>query len=400
MVPYQNYLLNGLDMMFISRKTGDMMNLSGIRKEVFQAEAYVPGKSMEDVKLEYGLRNVIKLGSNENPYSPFPNVIKVISEELNKINIYPEANYTKLKELLGKKYGLTSEYIAIGHGAGGVLETLSRLFIESGDEVIVPTETYRLYREISKVMGGIVREIPLDDNYKINIGSIAKNINEKTKVIWICNPNNPTGTIVKKEELDKLVDSLPVNTWLVLDEAYAEFGEANDLPSSIEYVKNNKNVVVVRTFSKYYGLAGARMGYAIASPDIIKAFEIVSEPFNANRFGLAAAISTLTVDEKYCREALEKILKERTRVSFELEKENFQVTRSSCNFIFFKVPYDCDEVSELLLRRGVVVRPCDGWGYKNHIRVTIGTKEEMDIFLKELKAVIKKLSDNEVCVSV
>ncbi|AYD40391.1 histidinol-phosphate transaminase [Clostridium fermenticellae] len=361
------------------------MFILGARKEVYEAEAYVSGKSMDDVKKEFNLTKVIKLGSNENPYAPFPNALKAMEDQLSMIGIYPEANFIKLRGILGKKFGLSSEYIGLGHGAGGVLETIARLFIESGDEAIVPTQTYRLYREITKLMGGIVREVSLDKNYTISIDDIIKNINPKTKLVWLCNPNNPTGTIIKKEGIDRILDALPETGWIILDEAYAEFSNKDELPNIVDYIKKDKHVISVKTFSKYYGLAGARLGYIISNPQVINGFDTVSEPFNANRIALAGGIECLTSDTPHVERAANLLINERERVSRELEKLNLKVTKPYGNFIFFEVPCDGDNLGLYMLKKGVIVRPCSGWGYKNHIRVTIGTKEEMDEFLKVIK---------------
>lgn len=358
------------------------MNIAGARRAVYNAEAYVSGKSMDDVKKEYNLTKVIKLGSNENPYAPFPNALRVMTEELKSIQIYPEINFIKLRETLAKKFNLTSEYIGIGHGGGGVLETIARLFIESGDEVIIIKQSYRLYREISKLMGGVVREVSLDKNYTADIDEIIETINPKTKLVWLCNPNNPTGTLAKKEDIDRLIEALPEKAWLVLDEAYIEFSNANETPNTVEYIKNNKHVLSVRTFSKYYGLAGARIGYVIANPSVINGFDTVSEPFNANRIALAGAIECLTTDKQNVENAAKLLLEERERVSKELEDMGCEVIKSHSNFIFYKVPCDGDELGTYMLKKGVIVRPCSGWGYPNHVRVTVGSREEMDEFLK------------------
>jgi histidinol-phosphate aminotransferase len=365
------------------------MNIAGARKEVYSAEAYVSGKSMDDVKKEFNLTNVTKLGSNENPYAPFPNALKAMVNELPIIGMYPEANFIKLRKIIGEKFDLSSQYIGLGHGGGGVLDTIARLFIEPGDEVIVPTESYRLYREISKLMGGVVREVSLDENYTVSIDSMINAINTKTKLVWMCNPNNPTGTIVRKEDIERLLDALPENGWLVLDEAYAEFSTPDDLPDAIELIKNNRRILSVRTFSKYYGLAGARIGYVIAAPNVISGFDTVSEPFNANRIALAGAIECLTSDKQNVENAANLLLHERDRVSKELEELCLEVTESHSNFIFFKVPCDASELGVFLLKKGVIVRPCGGWGYNNHIRVTLGTREEMDEFLKQLEEGLK-----------
>lgn len=368
------------------------MNISGIRKEVLTAEAYVSGKSMEQVKKDYNLTRVIKLGSNENPYGPFPNSSKAMTDEVLVMNRYPEVNFIKLRQLLGEKNGFDSTYVGLGHGAGGVLETIARLFIEKDDEVIVPRQSYRLYREISKLMGGIVKEVQLDENYTISIDRIIKTITPKTKLIWICNPNNPTGTIFNKNDFDKLLNSLPENAWIVLDEAYSEFADRSELPDPLEYIKQGKRILCVRTFSKYYGIAGARMGYVIASPNVINGFDTVSEPFNASRSALAAAIACVTKDKENCENAFKMMFDERERVTVELEKEGLEVAKANANFLFFKVPCNGAELAELLLSRGVIIRSCGGWGYPNHLRVTIGIREEMDEFLEKLKQCLKELS--------
>ena len=244
-----------------------------VRKEANIVNEYVPGKSIDEVKEEYNVERVVKLGSNENPYGPYKDAVDEMIREVSIMNIYPEKNFIKLKKILGDKYQLTEESIGIGHGAGGVLETIARTFLEDGDEAIVPTESYRLYREISKIMGAKVIEIPLNKEFVIDLDKITKAVNDKTKLIWICNPNNPTGTIVDKKKLEELIYSLPEKAWVVLDEAYYEFSDKYNMPDTVKYIKEGKNVMCVRTFSKYYGLAGGRIGYLIANPEIIKYYD-------------------------------------------------------------------------------------------------------------------------------
>ena len=177
------------------------MNYS-VRKEANDVQAYVPGKSIEEVKEKYSIESVIKLNSNENPYGPYKAALDVMIQEVRRMNIYPEKNFIKLKKILGDKYGLTEDNIGIGHGAGGIIETVAKTFLEDGDEVIVPTESYRLYREVSKIMGAKVIEVPLDNSYTIYLDKINKAITDKTKLIWICNPNNPTATMLDNKKLE------------------------------------------------------------------------------------------------------------------------------------------------------------------------------------------------------
>jgi histidinol-phosphate aminotransferase len=366
--------------------------IKGIRKEVYACEAYVAGRSMDEVMEVYGLKQVIKLSSNENPYAPYEISKEAMLSEIPKINVYPEKNYKRLKKLLGEKFGVGTDYISLGHGAGNVLEEIAKTFLEEEDEVIVPKQTYRLYREISKIMGAKVVELSLDDTYSINLEDFKAALTTKTKLIWICNPNNPTGTIIPKKNFDYFVEALPEHTWMVIDEAYAEFMAPEERPDFIKYIKNKKNVIIVRTFSKYYGLAGARIGYVIADPEVITLYDAVSEPFNANRIALAGAVALIEHEDNTCQKYGDILIQDREMIYLALQAMGLNPIRSSGNFIFFSTPYPAAKVSELLLYRGILARPCNGWGYDHHLRVTVGTTEQNKVFLTELRSVLEFLS--------
>ena len=374
------------------------MNYS-VRKEVNDVQAYVPGKSIEEVKEKYGIESVIKLNSNENPYGPYKAALNVMIQEVRRMNIYPEKNFIKLKNILGDKYGLTEDNIGIGHGAGGIIETVAKTFLEEGDEVIVPTESYRLYREVSKIMGAKVIEVPLDDSYTIDLDKINKAITDKTKLIWICNPNNPTATMVDKKKLESLIYSLPEKTWIVLDEAYYEFADEDKRIDGIKYIKEGKNLMCIRTFSKYYGLAGGRIGYLIADSEIIQYYDRVSEPFNANRTGLAGAVATIELCQNDYIKYGEIIIKDREILNSELKKLGCETHKSYANFIFFSTEYEADDIAEQLLNKGIIVRSCSEWGYSKSIRVTIGTKEENNKFFKSLKEILKNKEEEKIMKS-
>ncbi len=369
------------------------MDIKGLRKAIYTVNPYVPGKTIGEVQREYALDNIIKLGSNENPYGPFPNAIKAMERELKCLNTYPDTNFNEIKEVIGEKFGVDTSYIAVSHGSGGMLQTLAKTFIEDGDEVLIPLETYGLYKEISKLMGGIIKQIPLKSDYTLDLDGIRKAITDKTKLIWLCNPNNPTGTVFNLEAYNLLLDSLPAHTWVVLDEAYAEFANEEILPDSIGDIVKEKNIIMVRTFSKAYGLAGARMGYAIARPEMIKAIDTVSEPFNASCVALAGAISTLNEDIENYEECLQNIKRDRERMIFELEKMGFKVVDTHTNFVFFQTPYNGAKIAQELLMMGVIVRSCEAWEYPNAIRVTVGTREEVDEFLNSFRKVIHLQED-------
>ncbi|MDA3951190.1 MAG: histidinol-phosphate transaminase [Spirochaeta sp.] len=379
--------------------------IPGVRPTIVDVHPYVSGKTIEQVKRELGLDEEIKHGSNENPHAPFPEALKAMTEALGQIHTYPESSFVELRNRIAELYDLTADHIAIAHGAGGMLETIARMFIQPGDEVVLPDETYGLYREISRFMGAEIRAVPLTAEYRVDVAGLIAAITPRTKVVWLCNPNNPTGTVATQRDLQPILDALPEDGWLVLDEAYAEFADATQLPDWSGLVDAESHgagpparIIVVRTFSKAYGLAGARLGYAIAAPETIGAIDTVAEPFNANRVGIAGALATLQSGMDSVRTALGKITAERARLERELTALGARVTPSQTNFVFFELPEGgdagpnappdeaapADEVARQLLHRGVIVRSCAGWGYPRHLRVSVGTAAENTRFLAEL----------------
>lgn len=367
-----------------------MIDIKGLRCSVKTVEPYIPGKTISEVQKEYRLSKVMKLGSNENPYGPFPSALAAMQKELTSLYMYPDSDFNEIKSAIAENFGIDDAYISISHGAGGMLQTLAKTFIDEGDEVLLPAQTYGLYREITKLMGGGIKEIPLDDHFTIDLEAIQRDITPKTKLIWLCNPNNPTGTVFDVAAYQRLLNMLPEKTWVVLDEAYAEFASPHFLPDNIKDIQAGKNVIVVRTFSKAYGLAGARIGYAIARPDMITAIDTVAEPFNANRIGIAGAIATLKEDQDSYKKSLQQIIRDRQMISEALKEMEFQVSDSHANFVFFHTPYDAQVLSDEFMKNGIIVRPCTAWNYPEAIRVTVGTSEETIKFLKTFRYILER----------
>ena len=366
-----------------------------VRKEVYTCYPYVPGKSMDDVMDEYHLEHVVKLGSNENPYAPFDLSSKIMRDEVSKINTYPEKNFIKLKSILADSYNLRPEFVALGHGAGGVLDTLAKTFINSGDEIITAEQTYGLYGEISKGMGGILKLVPLTSDFKFDLLNVSKSITSKTKLIWLCNPNNPTGTVFEPDEFYSFMETLPEHVWVVLDEAYIEFAAKDKRIEVTRLIQQGKKIIKVGTLSKYYGLAGARIGYCVSQPDVITAYDTISEPFNANRIGLAGAVCVLTDDKPTADKVGNKIIEDRDNLINQLNELGCQCDISHTNFVFFSTPHKANELADKLLTQGVIVRPCAGWGFTHHIRVTIGTSEQNTIFLATLKETLALMDEGK-----
>lgn len=359
------------------------MALKGLRPEVLSMDPYEPGKTIEEVRRELGLERIIKLGSNENSYAPFPEALEAMRGEMKNANRYPDIAFEEIKGLLADIHGVAPENIAISHGAEGMLQAMGKCFIEKGDEVLLPSATYGLYREISKLMGARIVDVPLKD-FTVDLEKAAEAVTERTKLIWLCNPNNPTGTIIEPRLLDRLFERLPDSAWVVLDEAYAEFAPKNLLPDRARLIFEGKNLVSIRTFSKAYGLAGARLGYAIASEEAVTVIDTVSEPFNANRIAIAGGLAVLTRDRAVCEKARLAIIADRMKISGKLEKMGLSVVPSQANFVFFETPFPAADLSDGLLKKGIIVRPCGGWGYDRAIRVTVGTEEENSAFIEIL----------------
>ena len=364
------------------------MNIQGLRAPVTTVDPYVPGKSIEEVKRSLGLKEVIKIASNENNYAPFPTVLNAMQRELASLNRYTDIEFKEIKGLLGDLYGLSDDHIAIAHGTESMFQTLGRCFIEYGDEILIPTVTYGLYREISKLMGGKVIETPMD-GFTTDMEALIQAVTPRTKLVWLANPNNPTGTIFPKESLSRLLDALPEQAWMILDEAYGEFAPPELLPDWATLIQEEQHLIVTRTFSKSYGLAGARLGYAVAHPDMITVIDTVSEPFNANRIGLAGAISVLTEGQQEYHDALQRIITDRTRLQQELTDLGMTVAPSYTNFLFFETPYDAQQLSWHLLQQGLIVRPCTFWGHPKALRVTVGTTEQMNRFMEAFQETLK-----------
>lgn len=364
--------------------------IPGVRKAVGDASPYAPGKTVEEVRRELGLERIVKLGSNENPWGPFPAARRAMMEEVDRLNTYPDVSFREMKNLIARQFGLTSEWVALSHGAEGMLQTLGKTFLDPGDEVILSKGTYGLYREITLVMGGALREVSLCEDHSVDLRGMEGCIGEKTKLLWLNNPNNPTGLALPPKKIESLARRLPEGVWLALDEAYGEFTVPGDLPDIKTLLEEECNLVVVRTFSKAWGLAGARIGYALARPDLVRIIDTVSEPFNANRTAIAGACASMREDGEFFRNALSAILSERSRISSSLDILGLPVLPSSANFVFFTLPFDAAVAARKLLERGVIVRPCGGWGFPNSIRVTVGRPEENDFFLKALGAVISE----------
>ena len=332
-----------------------------------------------------GLKEVIKLASNENPLGSSPKAVEAIKKSLSNINRYPDSNGFYLKKRLGKYYNLKSESIVLGNGSDELIDIIIKTFVEEDENIITADITFLEYEIISQVNNRRIIRAPLR-YFKYDLEAIKNEIDKNTKLIFISNPNNPTGTYVTKYELEDFMVGLPDNVLLVLDEAYDTFIDADDFPNSLNYI-NNKDVIVLKTFSKAYGLAGLRIGYAITRPELASYMERVRQPFNVNLLAQLAATAALE-DKKFLRKTREVILEGKGYLYDALIRLGVAYVPTVANFILIDVGKDGMGVFKDMLKYGVIVRDMKQYGLKNFIRVTIGTKKENERFIKVLKKVL------------
>lgn len=354
---------------------------------------YQPGKPIEEVKREMGLDNVIKLASNENAISPSPKIIEAIVAEAKNVNRYPDGGCFYLRKALSEKLSISENSLIFGNGSDELISIALRAFISPGDEVIVADPTFLIYRIASVIAGAKVRLVPLKD-YKYDLNGMLKAITGKTRIIFIANPDNPSGTYVTEKELMEFIEKVPKNMLIFLDEAYYEFATGGDYPETLDLLRReDRTIVITRTFSKAYGLAGLRVGYGMARPDITEALNKVREPFNVNSLAQAAAVAALD-DHDYRDASVALVHREKRRFYKKFDSLGVKYIPSKTNFVLVDTARDSMKIFDYLLRRGIIVREMSPWSFKGYIRVNIGTEEENDAFLRTFEEAIKEINDN------
>jgi len=355
------------------------------RKSVLNIKQYQPGKPIEEVKRELGLKDVIKMASNENPLGPSLRAMAAIRKYLPNINRYPEGSCFYLRQALAKRLKLRTEQLIFGNGSDELIGLALKAFVEEGDEVVVASPTFLMYEIVSMVHGAKVRIVPTR-YFKYDLKRMLEQVNKNTRIVFIANPDNPNGTYVARHELEDFLKVLPENVVVFLDEAYFDFVEEQDYPNGLDYI-SKFNVIVTRTFSKAYGLAGLRIGYGTARQEIIKYLEAVRDPFNVNSLAQAAAIAALKDKEFLARS--KKVVREGRKFLYtELKAIGLRYVPSVTNFVLVELGPRAAEVTDKLLKKGVIVRNMKAWGLGNFMRVTVGKKEENKRFVRELKKII------------
>ncbi len=351
-------------------------------------EGYKPGKSVEQA--QRGSRkkvSFIKLASNENALGASPMAMTALRKAVKNLQQYPDPVCHDLRAALAKKLKLKPENFVFGNGSDELLVMAIRAFVEADEEVIVAQPTFLIYELQSKVSGASVKVVPLSQ-MRYDLKAMAAAVTSKTKLIFIANPDNPTGTYVNHDEVVHFLEQLPAHVVVVMDEAYFEFAEGKDYPKSLS-VLDKYPIIVTRTFSKAYGLAGLRIGYGMMQPALAEALNAVREPFNVNTLAQAAAIGALK--DKAFLAASKKLVREGRRfLERELIQLGFHVVPSATNFVLFEVGLKGQELAESLLTRGVIIREMKGWKLPGFLRVTIGTMAQNKKFVQALKATLKE----------
>jgi len=356
------------------------MNLSP-KKNILKVKPYIPGKPIDEVKRELGLKTVIKLASNENPYGPSPRVVRAMTDAGKHVNRYPDGACFYLRQELAKRLKVKEDQLIFGNGSDEVIVLAVRAFVSPGDEVVIAQPSFLIYEIASLIEGAKVKAVPLN-NFRYDLAGMKAAIGPKTKIVFIGNPDNPAGTFIPKAELEKFIKSVRRDILIFLDEAYFEYVHAKDYPNGLDFLKY-KNVIVTRTFSKMYGLAGLRVGYGVGDPVVIDILNRLREPFNVNSMAQVAAVACLQ-DQAYYRNIAKSVEKERAFLYNAFEDRGLRYEESHTNFILVRVEKDSSVVAQGLLKRGVIIRDMNVWGLKNYIRITIGSSKENKLLIKAL----------------
>jgi histidinol-phosphate aminotransferase len=360
------------------------MNIFKLATDSVQGiQPYQPGKPIEELEREYGIKNAIKLASNENPLGPSPLVVEAMQASLKNLARYPDGNGFVLKKALAKKHGVDMDMITLGNGSDNLLELAARTFVTPAQSIIFSQYAFAVYPLVTQAIGARAIVTPAK-NWGHDLTAMQAAICDDTRLIFVANPNNPTGTWVDKPQFNAFLDAVPEHVLIVMDEAYFEYASENqDYPNSLEWITDYPNLIVTRTFSKAYGLAGLRVGYSISHPDVANLLNRVRSPFNVNHLAIVAATAALD-DSEYIKKSVALNRAGMLQLTQAVNEMKLEFIPSLGNFVSVNVG-DGATVYEWLLRQGVITRPLDdGYGMPQHLRVSIGTAAENAAFIEAL----------------
>lgn len=360
--------------------------LSLVNEGVRGLRPYQPGKPIEELERELGLSHIIKLASNESPLGPSPKARAMALVGLDALSRYPDGSGTDLRAALADIHAVAGECLTLGNGSNDILELIARLFVSTEHEVVFAEHAFAVYPLVTRAMGARAVEVPARD-WGHDLAAMADAISERTRLVFIANPNNPTGTWNDAEALERFLSAVPEDVIVVVDQAYAEYVDEPGYPDCITWLTRYPNLIVTRTFSKAHGLAGLRIGYGVSSAGIAELLNRVRQPFNVNSLALAAALASLEDDEHLQRSTgINRSGLVQLRAGF--DAMGIEYMPSVANFLCFEVPGDAGDVYTALLHEGIIVRPVASYGLPRHLRVTVGLEDENTRFLEALKKII------------
>lgn len=361
-----------------------------VAKHIQTLKPYEPGKPIEELERELGITNSIKLASNENPLGPSPKAVEAMSALLSQTHIYPDGAAFRLRERISQKFGVAMPEVVIGNGSNELLTLLVRAFLLPEHNAVVSEYAFVAYRVVLTAAGIPIKTVPVKPGFVQDLEAMAAACDENTRMVFLANPNNPTGTYANREELTAFLKAVPEHVIVVLDEAYVEYAQAPDYAQGLEFRGLRERLVICRTFSKCYGLAGVRVGFAVGPAEMMDFVNRIREPFNCSLLGQAAALAALD-DEEFVRRSVE--CNETGRATLEaglaaMADLGVSWVPSQCNFLMVKMPVSGKAVYEAMLRRGVIVRPMAPYGLPDYLRITIGTPSEVARCVEALKGAI------------
>ena len=363
-----------------------------VSQSILDLVPYKTGKPIEEAQREYGLDKVYKLASNENALGVSPKVVAALQEALPKLHLYPDASCYELKHKVSEHWQIDSDWLCFGNGSNELIDLLIRIYCEPGEAILTSQAAFIAYKICAQAARVNTQEVPLNEDLSINVTGLVEYYHQsenKAKIIFLPNPNNPTGTCAGRQEVELLLEELGDrdDVLVVFDEAYNEFVRREDYPNTLEYVKRYKNVVVMRTMSKVYGLAALRVGSVIARPEVIDLMNRVRHPFNVNYLAQVAAMAALE-DQEYLEKSRQLVWTGLDYFYQELAALNLPYVESQANFVLFDTLQNGAEVAEKLFRKGVLLRPVGAYGLPSHLRMSVGLLEENEAAMRGLREVL------------
>lgn len=361
---------------------------------VRELSPYQPGKPIGELQREFGLARIVKLASNENPLGPSPKALHALEQAINGIALYPDGSGFELKKALSESLGVDAQQITLGNGSNDVLEVVARTFLSAQHSAVFSQHAFAVYPIVTQAIGALGVVAPAHDGtrgprYGHDMEALLRAVDSRTRVVFIANPNNPTGTYLPATPLRQFLVSLPEHVIAVVDEAYVEYVAAADYVSALPWMADLPNLIVTRTFSKAYGLAGLRVGYAVSSAEIADLLNRVRQPFNVNSLGLSTAAAALT-DREHLMRTVSLNQRGMEQLSLAFAARGLKYIPSVGNFIALDVGRPGESVFDALLREGIIVRPVANYGLPNHLRITVGTEQENDELLTALDRVLNR----------